>query len=66
MDDMLGALNAAPRADGQERVYTAGEPEAGTEALRRRHGIPLAPALVAQVNGIAADLSVGPLTAGLA
>ncbi|HET8576236.1 MAG TPA: Ldh family oxidoreductase, partial [Methylomirabilota bacterium] len=45
MDDMLGALNATPRADGQERVYTAGEPEAETEALRRRHGIPLAPAL---------------------
>lgn len=66
MDDMLGALNAAPRADGQERVYTAGEPEAETEALRRRHGIPLAPALVTQVNGIAADLSVEPLTAEVA
>ncbi|HET8578289.1 MAG TPA: Ldh family oxidoreductase, partial [Methylomirabilota bacterium] len=63
-DDMLGALNATPRADGQERVYTAGEPEAETEALRRRHGIPLAPALFRHVNEIAAELGVTPLTAG--
>lgn len=61
MDDMLGALNATPRVEGQERVYTAGEPEVETEAHRRRHGIPIAPALVEQVNGIAAELDIGPL-----
>ncbi len=65
MDDMLGALNATPRADGQERVYTAGEPEAETEVHRRRHGIPMAPALVKQVDEIAAGLGVKPLAAGM-
>ena len=56
MDDMLQALNDTPRADGQERVYTAGEPEA--ERQRCVHGIPVAPALVRQCNEIAADLGV--------
>jgi len=64
MDDMLGTLNATPRADGQERVYAAGEPEAETEAYRRRHGIPIAPALAMQVNEIAAELGVEPLATG--
>jgi LDH2 family malate/lactate/ureidoglycolate dehydrogenase len=58
MDDMLQALNDTPRADGQERVYTAGEPEAETERQRRLHGIPVAPALVRQCNELAADLAV--------
>jgi LDH2 family malate/lactate/ureidoglycolate dehydrogenase len=58
MDDMLQALNDTPRADGQERVYTAGEPEAETERLRRIQGIPIAPALVRQCNDIAGDLRV--------
>ncbi|HEX6081294.1 MAG TPA: Ldh family oxidoreductase [Methylomirabilota bacterium] len=58
MDDMLGALKNTPRAEGQERVYTAGEPEAETERLRRIQGIPIAPALVRQCNEIAADLRV--------
>ena len=61
MDDMLQALNDTPRADGQERVYTAGEPEAETERERRTHGIPVAPALVRQCNDIARDLGVKPL-----
>ena len=58
MDDMLQALTDTPRADGQERVYTAGEPEAETERQRRLHGIPVAPALVRQCNEFAADLGV--------
>jgi len=61
MDDMLQTLNDTPRADGQERVYTAGEPEAETERQRRAHGIPVAPALVRQCNDIARDLGVKPL-----
>ncbi|MBI2525649.1 MAG: Ldh family oxidoreductase [Candidatus Rokubacteria bacterium] len=61
MDDMLQALNDTPRAEGQERVYTAGEPEAEAERHRRAHGIPVAPALVAQVGEIAASLGVLPL-----
>ena len=58
MDDMLQALNDTPRADGQERVYTAGEPEAETERQRRVQGIPVAPALVRQCNEIATELRV--------
>src|SRR5213076_1004112 len=27
MDDMLEALRSSPRAEGQERIYVAGEPE---------------------------------------
>lgn len=61
MDDMLEALHDTPRADGQERVYTAGEPEAETERLRRAQGIPVAPALVRQCNDIAGELGVKPL-----
>src|SRR6266571_4948191 len=44
MDDMLGALQDMPTADGHERVYTAGQPEAETERHRRINGIPVAPA----------------------
>jgi LDH2 family malate/lactate/ureidoglycolate dehydrogenase len=62
MDDMLQALNDTPRADGQERVYTAGEPEAETERQRRVHGIPVAPALVRQCNEIASEVDVSRLS----
>jgi LDH2 family malate/lactate/ureidoglycolate dehydrogenase len=62
MDDMLQALNDTPRADGQERVYTAGEPEAETERQRRVHGIPVAPALVRQCNEIASEVGVSRLS----
>ncbi|MBI3031824.1 MAG: Ldh family oxidoreductase [Candidatus Rokubacteria bacterium] len=61
MDDMLRALKASPKAEGQERIYTAGEPEAECEWRRRVEGIPLAPALVQQVNAIARSLGVPPL-----
>ena len=61
MDDMLQALNDTPRAEGQARVYTAGEPEADAEAHRRVHGIPLAPALAAQLHDIATSLGVARL-----
>ena len=61
MDDMLEALKAAPRAEGQERIYVAGEPEFESERRRRKDGIPLAPVLVAQCATIARDLGVTPL-----
>ncbi len=61
MDDMLQALHDTPRAPGQERVYTAGEPEAEAERHRRVHGIPVAPALITQLADIAASLGVTPL-----
>jgi LDH2 family malate/lactate/ureidoglycolate dehydrogenase len=61
MDDMLRALKESPRAEGEERIYTAGEPEAECERRRLVEGIPLAPALVRQVNEIAASLRLPPL-----
>ena len=62
MDDMLRALKASPKAEGEERIYTAGEPEAECERRRLVEGIPLAPALIKQVNEIAASLGIPPLT----
>jgi LDH2 family malate/lactate/ureidoglycolate dehydrogenase len=61
MDDMLRALKNSPKAEGRERIYTAGEPEAECERRRLVEGIPLAPALVQQVNEIARPLRVPPL-----
>jgi LDH2 family malate/lactate/ureidoglycolate dehydrogenase len=58
MDDMIESLTTTPRAEGQERVYVAGEPEAECEELRRRDGIPIAPPLLAQCDGIASTLGI--------
>jgi LDH2 family malate/lactate/ureidoglycolate dehydrogenase len=40
----LGAMRAVPPAPGFSAVVTPGEPERTTAALRRREGVPLAPA----------------------
>ncbi len=61
MDDMFEALKSAPRAEGQERIYVAGEPEAESEHRRRKDGILLAPVLVAQCDEFARELGVAPL-----
>ncbi len=61
MDDMCEALKSSPRAEGQERIYVAGEPEAETERQRRRDGIPVAPALVEQCDAVASSLGVPAL-----
>ena len=61
MDDMFDALKSSPRAEGQERIYVAGEPEFECEQARRRDGIPLAPVLVAQCDACAHELGVTPL-----
>ncbi|MBD3305182.1 Ldh family oxidoreductase [candidate division KSB3 bacterium] len=39
MDQMLSDLNACPPAEGEERVYFAGQPELETYAESQRHGI---------------------------
>src|SRR5207244_11767147 len=61
MDDMLEASRRAPGAEGQERIYVAGEPELESEQRRRKDGIPLAPVLVAECNRIARDLGAKAL-----
>lgn len=58
MDDLLAALKASPKAEGQARIYVAGEPELECEARRRREGIPLAPGLVAELREVAATLGI--------
>jgi LDH2 family malate/lactate/ureidoglycolate dehydrogenase len=62
MDDMFETLKSSPRAEGQGRIYVAGEPEADCEAERRAHGIPLAPALVAHCDVVAASLRITGLS----
>lgn len=61
MDDMLRALKAMPPAEGEARVWVAGEPETECEKRRLVEGIPLAPSLVRQVNELAQELGVSPL-----
>jgi L-2-hydroxycarboxylate dehydrogenase (NAD+) len=58
MDALLRSLKESPRAEGQERIYVAGEPEWECEARRRKDGIPLAPGLVAQLRAVAAETGV--------
>lgn len=64
MDDYFDSLKATPRAEGRDRIYVAGEPEAESEARRRRDGIPLSPALMARVDAIARELGVTALSRG--
>jgi LDH2 family malate/lactate/ureidoglycolate dehydrogenase len=63
MDDLLQALKDSPKAEGQDRIYVAGEPEWECEARRRREGIPIAPGLVEQLRAVSADMAV-PFTLG--
>jgi LDH2 family malate/lactate/ureidoglycolate dehydrogenase len=61
MDDMIDSLKASRPAEGQTRVWVAGEPEAECERRRLAEGIPLSPALVARCGEIAAALGIAPL-----
>jgi LDH2 family malate/lactate/ureidoglycolate dehydrogenase len=63
MDDLLQSLKDSPKAEGQDRIYVAGEPEWECEQRRRREGIPLAPGLVAQLRAVA-DADAVPFTVG--
>jgi LDH2 family malate/lactate/ureidoglycolate dehydrogenase len=58
MDLLLQALKGSPKAEGQDRIYVAGEPEWECERERRRDGIPLAPGLVTQLRDVAAQAAV--------
>lgn len=53
MDDLLRALKDSPKAEGQGRIYVAGEPE--WEQRRRQEGIPLAPGLVSQLREVSVE-----------
>jgi L-2-hydroxycarboxylate dehydrogenase (NAD+) len=63
MDELLAALKASPKAEGQDRIYVAGEPEWECEQRRQREGIPVAPGLVEQLRAVAIEAAV-PFTLG--
>ena len=59
VDQAIAAVHAAPRAPGVERIYVPGEIEFETAEARRRDGIPLDPHVLASLNELARELSVG-------
>jgi hydroxycarboxylate dehydrogenase B len=58
VEEMAQALEAAPTAQGVERVLLPGEPELLTAERRRREGIPIAQATWDQVRNVARELGV--------
>jgi LDH2 family malate/lactate/ureidoglycolate dehydrogenase len=61
MDDMFDSVKSTSPAEGQTRVYVAGEPEAESEKRRLREGIPINATLMQLVNDLAKGLGVPPL-----
>ncbi len=55
LDDMLDRLHAAQRADPEQPVLVAGDPEQAAYAERSKNGIPITPALAGLVRDIAAE-----------
>ena len=58
VDALLATLRGAEPLPGHDRVYVPGELEALAEEDRRRHGIPLHPAVVADLEAVAAATGV--------
>ena len=61
MDDMFDSVKSSPPAEGQMRVFVAGEPEAESERRRLHEGIPISRTLLGLVNEIASGLRLAPL-----
>jgi LDH2 family malate/lactate/ureidoglycolate dehydrogenase len=64
MDRLIRDVRSSEPAEGQDRVYVPGEIEHRLRTERLSSGIPLAAAVVAELNRFAADLGVEPLTSG--
>jgi len=58
MDDMLRALKSSEKAEGHDRIYTAGEIEFETEAERLANGIPYHPVFVELLQKLADEFGV--------
>lgn len=58
MDAMIQALHAAPKEEGQDRIYVAGEIEHETEQQRLREGIPLTAVTVADLKEVSEKYGV--------
>ena len=65
MDEIVGMLKASPPGPGIERVLAPGEIELAHESRLRERGIPLPPAIVAQLAAYGDSLGV-PFPAFLA
>lgn len=58
MDAMIRALHAAPKAEGQDRVYVPGEIEHEVEQDRRANGIPLPQNVVDTLQALGREFGV--------
>lgn len=58
MDDMIGILQQSPRADGQEKIFIAGEKEYELEKYNQQHGVPLLQKIVEDLEQDAAKLGL--------
>jgi len=58
MDDLVRYLKSSPTAPGTEQILVPGEPEAMTEAERRRSGIFVEEQTWRQITEIARELGV--------
>jgi L-2-hydroxycarboxylate dehydrogenase (NAD+) len=58
MDDIIRRLKNAPKADGQDRIYIAGEKEFEREEDRLHNGVILNPKVAADLKAIAEELDL--------
>jgi LDH2 family malate/lactate/ureidoglycolate dehydrogenase len=58
MDELQRQMKSAPKAEGAERIYTHGEKEWETKALRSSKGIPLNPKVYEDLQAIAGEIGV--------
>jgi LDH2 family malate/lactate/ureidoglycolate dehydrogenase len=58
MDDLLKRLKASRKAEGHDRIYVAGEKESEETQRRQRDGIPLLPAVVADLQALGSKFEI--------
>ena len=58
MDDLQRRLKHAPKAEGEDRIYIAGEKEYEAAERNLREGVPLHPKLAAELQALAEELGV--------
>jgi len=65
MDKLIRDVRSLPRMPGADRIYLPGEPEWLAKEQRTRTGIPLPPALFAELQGLATKYQVDQVLAPL-